>query len=60
MSDETEALYKAVLRQIMSMYENPDLKRVCIEAMSGNWESALYEKYRPATFEVKNKKRQKD
>ena len=51
-------LYKALMRQISGMYDNPELKRICQEAGRGNWSSVFYEKYKPDSLKKKVKEKQ--
>jgi len=40
-------LFRAFLRQVNAVYDNPELKRTIGNALRGEWDLAFYEKYRP-------------
>lgn len=46
-------LHRALLKQIHAMYDNPELKRTCQEALKGHWKHAFYEKYKPEGLKKK-------
>lgn len=53
--EEELQAHKALLRQMVAMYDNPEIKRVVGNALRGEWSHAIYEKYQPDFMKDKPK-----